>query len=299
MNWIYGFKINNGNDPENPDSEFCMHKREVIKNVVESNLNQAITSYSRKSAGEYQLPKLTETDWDQILSNVSIITFVQNIPIGMKYYNNYAIATSTVNKEYVDPDEIYLNASNGEEANYYHMPYCTHLGTENLIGYRSIDYVQKSYTQKQADGIEETKYYYKHSNNGTINVDQACYYCLVQKSLYEKETNADRLEKKEIAYNTALARERYVARMSKLPAEIEPGYNIYVEAVDSDDPNISISGGFFINLDGSTLEDFTGDKATHSHTQKISKDDVGKTYHIEAKADSLDATIDTPITNYR
>ena len=237
MNWIYGFKINNDNDPENPDSEFCMHKREVIKNVVESNLNQAITSYSRNSAGEYQLPELTETDWDQILRNVSIITFVQNIPIGMKYYNNYAIATSTVNKEYVDPDEIYLNA-NGD--NYYHMPYCTHLDTNNLIGYRSIDYVQKSY------GTEETKYYYKHSKNGTINVDQACYYCLVQKSLYEKENNADRLEKKETAYNTALARERYVARMSKLPAEVEPGYDIYVKAVDLDEPDKIISGGFFI-----------------------------------------------------
>ena len=59
MEWIYGFKINNSNDPENPDSYFCMHKREIIKNVVESNLNQAITSYSRNSAGEYQLPKLT------------------------------------------------------------------------------------------------------------------------------------------------------------------------------------------------------------------------------------------------
>ena len=249
-------------------------------------MNQAITSYSRNSKGEYKLPKLTETDWDQILRNVSIITFIQNIPIGMKYYNNYAIATSTMNKEYVDPEEIYLNA-NGDE--YYHMPYCKQLqNTENMIGYRSIDYVQKSYTQKNETGEYETKYYYKHSNNGTINVNQACYYCLVQKSLYEK----DETDEKSTAYNTALARERYVARMSKLPAEVEPSYNIYVEAVDSNKK--PIAAGFFIKKPDGTTVDHTGDKAVFYETQKITEDDKDKSYYIEARNDSLDVTIEDP-----
>ena len=215
--------ISSANNPELEDSDFSLHKRGIIKNVIESNLNQAITSYSRNSReGDYKLPKLTETDWDQILRNVSIITFIQNIPIGMKYYNNYAIATSTMNKEYVDPEEIYLNAAGDE---YYHMPYCKHLEkTKNMIGYRSIDYVQKSYTLKEKSGENETKYYYKHSNTKTINVNQACYYCLVQKSLYEENKTSDKTD----AYNTALARERYVARMAKLPAEVEASYYINV-----------------------------------------------------------------------
>lgn len=212
--------ISSANNPELEDSDFSLHKRGIIKNVIESNLNQAITSYSRNSSeGDYKLPKLTETDWDQILRNVSIITFIQNIPIGMKYYNNYAIATSTMNKEYVDPEEIYLNAT---DDNYYHMPYCKYFEeTKNMIGYRSIDYVQKSYTQ----GEDETKYYYKHSDKTrAINVNQACYYCLVQKSLYEENKTPDKIK----AYNTALARERYVARMAKLPAEVEASYYIRV-----------------------------------------------------------------------
>ena len=216
--------ISSANNPELEDSDFSLHKRGIIKNVIESNLNQAMTSYSRNSSeGDYKLPKLTETDWDQILRNVSIITFIQNIPIGMKYYNNYAIATSTMNKEYVDPEEIYLNAT---DDNYYHMPYCKYFEkTENMIGYRSIDYVQKSYTQKKATGEDETKYYYKHSDTTrAINVNQACYYCLVQKSLYEKNKTLDKIK----AYNTALARERYVARMAKLPAEVEASYYIRV-----------------------------------------------------------------------
>ena len=68
----------NNPDPESEiekDSKFSNHKREVIKEVVTSNLNQAITSYSRNSAeSDFRLPELTETDWDQILTNVSIIT---------------------------------------------------------------------------------------------------------------------------------------------------------------------------------------------------------------------------------
>lgn len=196
---IRGRIFNDNEDPESKESVFSQHKREVIKQGVISSLNQSITSYSRNSAGEYRLPVLTETDWDQILSNVSIIAFVQNIPIGLKYYNNYVVATSTRNKEYVDPDEIYLN----EEGDiYYHLPYCNKIGSGNLIGYRSIDYIEKSYNENQ--------YYYRHSDTNTSQ--EADYYCLVQRSLYNDETKTANKVK---AYETALARERYVARSFK------------------------------------------------------------------------------------
>lgn len=197
---------------ESEDSVFNLHKREVIKQSVISNLNQAITGYSRNSEGNFYLPVLSETDWDQILTNVSIITFVQNIPIGMKYYNNYAIATSTSNKEYVDPDEIYLSTSDDK---YYHLPYCDHLTSiDGLIGYRSIDYKVKSYEEKDETTEEKTPhYYYKHGDNN--NANQECYYCLVQRSSYNEKSN----DAKKTAYETALARERYAAR--KIDVNIE------------------------------------------------------------------------------
>lgn len=263
-------KISPANDPENLESDFCIHKRGIIKNVVESNLNQAITSYSRNNAsGEYKLPKLTETDWDQVLTNVSIITFIQNIPIGMKYYNNYAIATSTVNKEYVDPDEIYLNASDGEDSEYYHTPYCEKLGESDLKGYRSIDYVQKSYTEN-----DETKYYYRHSNAGdAIEANQACYYCLVQRSLY----NEDKTFLKRKAYNTALARERYVARMSRLPAEIES----VIEILGVSDT--VGTGMIYIKKDDEVVSGIS------AISKKITKSDVGKTFEIYGESNSISA----------
>ena len=116
--------IDNNNDPESEDSIFTKHKKAVIKYVIESSLNQAITSYSKNNEGTFKLPKLTDTEWEQIYRNVSIITFAQNIPIGLKYYNNYGIATSTTNKEYVDPEEIYLYDKAEIE---YHKLYCSSL----------------------------------------------------------------------------------------------------------------------------------------------------------------------------
>ncbi|MBQ2917481.1 MAG: hypothetical protein IJE59_04910 [Clostridia bacterium] len=194
-----------GNIFENVESEesvFNQHKREVIKQTLISNLNQAITSYSRNSEGEYQLPMLSETDWDQILRNVSIITFVQDIPIGVNYYNNYAIATSTSNKEFVNINEIYLHTTSNTDG-YYHMPYCEKLQAEKVIGYRNLDYVIKSYETEN----KETKYYYKHENIA----NQACYYCLIQRSLFSGEGLDDNTKNShENAYKRALARERYV-----------------------------------------------------------------------------------------
>ena len=206
-------KIDKNNDPEKDESEFTQHKRKVIRGVIEENLNQAITSYSRHTKEEYRLPKLKETEWDQVLSNVSIITFLQNIPIGLKYYNNYAIATSTFNKEYVDPDEIYIYDQSIASDLIYHSPYCDKLtNTSDLIGYRSIDYMYKNYEEENA-GNKQTKYYFKHtgknaSGNQDIDkpVNQSCYYCLVQRALYSE--NIDDNKKK--AYYTALARERYL-----------------------------------------------------------------------------------------
>ena len=208
-----------GIDPESNDSAIVNHKREVIKQTLISNLNQAITSYSRNSEGEYSLPILTETDWDHVLRNVSIITFVQNLPIGMKYYNNYTIATSTSNKEFTNPDEIYLTRQGDK---YYHLPYCSNLKNDSLIiGYRNIDYVVKSY-----DGNK----YYKHSDIA----NEACYYCLIQKSLYSSE--GAEYEAHDKAYKIALARERY-RNISEINLKNRLDLNIEVEFVDLEGGN--------------------------------------------------------------
>lgn len=210
---IYGTgKIFDLNNIENANSNFELHKREVIKQTIISNLNQAITSYSHRSAGEYQLPVLTETDWDKVLKNISILAFVQGLPIGMKYYNNYGIATSTLNKEYVDPNEIYINV---EGDKYYHLPYCKKIEAgKKYSAYKSIDYVAKTYEIDTGD--DKTTYqYYLHSNEETDASTESCYYCLVDRASYKHADNSN----VGTIYQTALARERYNIKEIIMPLE--------------------------------------------------------------------------------
>lgn len=196
-------EIFNG-DYESEASVFQIHKKEVMKSLLINNLNQAITSYAgTNTETEYQLPVLEETDWDQILNNVSITAFVQGIPIGMKYYNNYAVATSTNNKEYVNPDGIYLTGSN----EYYHIYGCDKIEGDTLIGYRSADYIKRSYEIDE----NNTGYYSKHPDH-----TQLCYYCLVDRNQMGELRDPNKKAKQDEAYLTALARERYNVGKTRL-----------------------------------------------------------------------------------
>lgn len=113
------FDINGNNNPEEEYSPIAIHKKEVMKNHIITNLNLSISNYSMGTYN-FKLPVLTDTDWEQVFGNISLISFFQGMPIGLKYYNNYAIATSTTNREYVDPGEIYFS---GNDQNY-HKAFC-------------------------------------------------------------------------------------------------------------------------------------------------------------------------------
>ena len=220
-------KLFDFDDPEDEDSIIVKHKRQIIKQSLISNLNQSITTYSSRAKNEdYSLPILTEEDWDHVFRNISIITFVQNIPIGLKHYNNYSLATSTENREYTNPYEIYLMREGDQ---YYHLPNCSQLNNDKpLIGYKNVDYVVESYNVKDADGNSDTKYYYKHSNIETNTASEACYYCLVQKDLYTSEGLSDELKlEHDNAYKIALARERY-RNISEINLKDDLEYDIEV-----------------------------------------------------------------------
>ena len=205
------FEINKDNnpDPENDtayaNSPLAQHKKDVIINTIEKNLSQATAQAKEMNPNyEYRLPQLSYDEWEQALSNISIIAFMQGMPIGLKYYNNYAIATSTLNKEFVDPDELYFA---GKDDQYYHQRQCEQATGSDYVGYRSIDYVAKSYEVEN----DTTKYYYPHANS--TNSELECYYCLVNRSTYKNNGrwNGNLLYKNwSDSYYNALARERYM-----------------------------------------------------------------------------------------
>lgn len=209
---IFEISEDNNPDPENDtayaESVLAQHKKDIIINTIEKNLSQATAQAQGMNPNyEYRLPQLSYDEWEQALSNISIIAFMQGMPIGLKYYNNYAIATSTLNKEFVDPDELYFA---GKDDQYYHQRQCEQATGSDYVGYRSIDYVAKSY-EKSNNGTTSTKYYYPHANS--TNSELECYYCLVNRSTYKNNGiwNGNLLYKNWTdSYYNALARERYM-----------------------------------------------------------------------------------------
>lgn len=214
----YIFRINDENNNPDPENDYAyaksvlaQHKKDIIINTIEKNLSQATAQAQEMNPNyEYRLPQLSYDEWEQALSNISIIAFMQGMPIGLKYYNNYAIATSTLNKEFVDPDELYFA---GTDDQYYHQRQCEQATGSDYVGYRSIDYVAKSY-EVENDTIKSTKYYYPHANKDNNYAELECYYCLVNRSTYNANDEArwsDNPYNSWIdSYYNALARERYM-----------------------------------------------------------------------------------------
>ena len=98
----------NNNNPESDESPFYEHKRHVIKNSITYNLVLSMIVYTEESrTTEFNMPVFSEEEWNRILNNVSIVSFMEGMRCGLKYYNNYAIVTSTNNEISVTDNEIY------------------------------------------------------------------------------------------------------------------------------------------------------------------------------------------------
>ena len=239
---VFNIKAND-NDPEAEDSLFNEHRMDVIISSIESNLLSIISNFNihNNSGFEFSLPVLSEEDWYKITNNVTVVSFMQGLPIGnYKYYSNYSIVANTLNKEFVSRDSIILRERetgerNNDKNGIYHNPRCLTLNNEdssNLVGYNVIDYQQQlaSYDEIDPTTYEQTTltfYYYPHSGSGA-------YECIIGKdeilfttdnlilgtgfhstndayedegtSEYEGRTPSENIRK---AYITALAREKY------------------------------------------------------------------------------------------
>lgn len=104
------FDFSNSDGIESEESNFNTHRIDVIKNAITRNLSVAIANYNRYSnvTTDFQMPKLKDTDWDKIIDNISIISFLQGMNIGGKVYNGYSIITNTKNEDVVTEDSIYI-----------------------------------------------------------------------------------------------------------------------------------------------------------------------------------------------
>ena len=203
------FKFNEGTNYENniecARSNFNQHRLAVIRHKIETNLSTAIANYNNYSpAGvNFQMPELSEEDWEHVLNNVSLISFVQGLSIGGKIYNGYSIVNNSETKEVVQEENIYIIGSD----DYYHrigdryLEESANIRTDIPAGRLKLDFNRLSRT------IDDTHTVY--------------YYPLTQLASYDSVITQNNVQTFEDIYiyideelddgNTALAKAFYTA----------------------------------------------------------------------------------------
>ena len=161
------------------DSAFYSHKLNVIRDSIQYNLNLAMTTYNNMliSTQDYAMPVMENEEWERILTNVSIVSFMQGYSCGLKTYNNYKIVSSTNNEISISPEEIYYVKKedfSNENAEYHRID-CPKLfnnidkGTTNT--YSSFTSKEVKYDKLYDKTNALVPYEYDHKN-------LACYECI-------------------------------------------------------------------------------------------------------------------------
>ena len=152
--------FNKNEDPESDSSIFDQHRRQVIQNSIQYNLNSAISTYSNLYARsvDFSMPVLSEYDWNNILNKVSMVVFMQGVPLGGSIWGDYAVATSTNNKLFVNKNNLlFVEADKlSDKETPFHKIDCVELATDkDLYGAMSYEFVY--------DAKKENVYVYRYN----------------------------------------------------------------------------------------------------------------------------------------
>ena len=182
-------------NPEVEDCTFSLHKRDVMKNSIQYNLNLSMSAYNQMSlnATEIRMPVIDEVSWDALTSKMSVLTFMQGFACGMKIYNNFALVSSTNNEFTVIPEEIYYvtkgtESGMNDEVTKYHRIDCPTLEATLNNDLTKLEETVTSFKSKEVkydkiyDKYEAT-YKYDHKNI-------ACYDCIISGN-YESPRKID------------------------------------------------------------------------------------------------------------
>ena len=198
---------------ENETSQFNQHRLEIIKRKIETNLAIAISNYNSYSnvSNVFQMPELKDDEWDQIINNISLISFLQGMPIGGKVYNGYTLITNSESEEVVLEENIYML---GSDMNYHRIgDKDLENDTVELVSgnygsdYSSAGRLNLSFTRKYIMNSNATYYYYplkefNASYNSIVMQSKVTTYDDIYQYIGEQ---SDEYKK---AFYTALGRER-------------------------------------------------------------------------------------------
>lgn len=204
---IFDFGSKDSQSIEDPKSNFNQQRLAVIRYAIEKNLSIAIANYNNYAGGitaNFQMPNLQEDEWEKIINNVSIISFLQGLNIGGKIYNGYSIITNNKNEEVVNEDSIYIVTTDNQ---YHRVNDKELIGATNILnGFLNIDFERKTMIKNE----QATYFFPKQLNKEAIT---GSYTSIVSQTNVEETDNLyqymeDKGRLAEIYY-TALGRERY------------------------------------------------------------------------------------------
>lgn len=183
------------NDPLLSGSTFNENRMAAIRKSIETNVAVAIANYNMYSGNNYEfsMPVLTEEDWAKMTNKVSILSFLQGIPIGHKYYNNYCVITNDNNEETINKENIYIITQNTEtNEREYHLPGCTYLAqpqsktnlrvTNTTNSNATAAYSNLSFLRQTVRISEGNYLYFYPQTRGTskkLTTITGCYHCIV------------------------------------------------------------------------------------------------------------------------
>jgi len=106
--WLEGFRgeINaaSGIALLNDPNTFDQVRRSTIVNALQKDLEYYINKYNNYAkrngvAYTFTLPLISQEEWNNTVNDVGVLSFVQGIPMGERYYNNYALGGSRIVKK--------------------------------------------------------------------------------------------------------------------------------------------------------------------------------------------------------
>lgn len=172
------------------DCGFYQHKLNIIKMSIQYNLNLAMSTYNHNESYlfEYEMPVINASEWEQILTHISITSFMQGLKCGLKTYNNYKIVSSTNNDILVSPEEVYYVKKEefNDETSEYHRINCDKIinNDTDVAEYMAFSSKDVKYDKIYNKNRDYMLYEYDHKNF-------ACYDCINDGNYFNYDSNSD------------------------------------------------------------------------------------------------------------
>ncbi len=105
--WLHGFRSElqeqaNVKLLEDP-AAFDAMRRTTIVNALQNDLEHTINRYNTDTkrygvSYTFTVPYISQEDWNNTINDAGVLAFVQGIPLGSQYYNNYALGGARIVK---------------------------------------------------------------------------------------------------------------------------------------------------------------------------------------------------------